>query len=984
MALEIRRLVRDDRVGRGVRLVEGVVCEGVDIVVDRLRGALADPVRDAALDAPARVAVQERAALLFNVLDLFLAHGAAEHIRLPERVAGKLLEDLNDLLLIDDAAVGDRQDRLELRNEVCHLARIVLAGDELRNGVHRAGAVERDKSRDILNVLRLETDAHARHAARFKLKDARSLARGEHFIGLGIVLRDVRQLEAGLRFLHGLDRVVEHRQIAQAEEVHFEQPQLLERRHHILADHRVVVRRQRDVIDHGALGDDHARGVRRGVARHPLKGARRVDELFHLLVVLVLFAQLARELERVVERDVQISRPAGYELGDHIAVGVGHIQRAAHVADRAARRHRAEGHDLRHMVVAVLAADVVHDLAAAGIAEVHVDIGHGHALGIEKALEEKTVLHRLNVRDVQTVAHDAARRAAAPRADGDADALGVAHKVGDDEKIIDEAHLLDHVLLVFQLRLLLFRPLAVAPGKAVRAELFEIGQRGVALRHLEFRQVVLAEGELQIAHLRDLPRVFDRAGVLGEKRLHLLRRAEVEVLRLVAHPVLVVHGLARLDAQQHIVRVGVRLRKIVRVVRAHERQPRLLVDAQQALVYDRLIADAVVLKLKIEAVGAKYLRECQGIRLCIVVLAVAQPAGDLASKTRRERNKSLGVRAQQLKVDAGLDVEALGKRLGDHVGEVAVALLVLAQKDKVARLGVKLVLLVKARAGRDIDLAADDGLDALGLARAVEVDRAVHHAVVGHGDRRLPQLADALGQPLDAARAVKKAVFRMNVQMCKRHDAFLSLCFLFARKLHELAHPVVEAGFCQRRVEGLRQLAERQLRLQKPSDRDLLQLDRQRGDDARIGQARERLDLLARGGDRLVHIRRVAVDAAVDRVAHFLFDLCGHDLHRRGRRADACEQLLNVVALLEIGHAVALPLHVFRLVAHVAQQRLDLAPRLQMRRGKLKMVALERIGHAAARKKGPAQERRAAALLLQQREVDVQRVVLVGIVAERF
>ena len=55
-----------------------------------------------------------------------------------------------------------------------------------------------------------------------------------------------------------------------------------------------------------------------------------------------------------------------------------------------------------------------------------------------------------------------------------------------------------------------------------------------------------------------------------------------------------------------------------------------------------------------------------------------------------------------------------------------------------------------------------------------------------------------------------------------------------------------------------------------------------------------------------------------------------------------------------------------------------------MRRGKLKMVALERIGHAAARKEGPAQERRAAALLLQQREVDVQRVVLVGIVAERF
>ena len=136
--------------------------------------------------------------------------------------------------------------------------------------------------------------------------------------------------------------------------------------------------------------------------------------------------------------------------------------------------------------------------------------------------------------------------------------------------------------------------------------------------------------------------------------------------------------------------------------------------------------------------------------------------------------------AQQVKVDARLDVKALGKRLGDHVGEVAVAHLVLAQEDEVARLGIEFVLLIKSRAWSDIDLAADDGLDALGLARAVKVDRAVHHAVVRDGDRRLPQLADALGKPLDAAGAVKQAVFRMNVQMGERHDGFplftLSLC----------------------------------------------------------------------------------------------------------------------------------------------------------------------------------------------------------------
>ena len=46
--------------------LDSYVREGVDIVVDRLRGALADPVRDAALDAPAQVAVQDRKSTRLN------------------------------------------------------------------------------------------------------------------------------------------------------------------------------------------------------------------------------------------------------------------------------------------------------------------------------------------------------------------------------------------------------------------------------------------------------------------------------------------------------------------------------------------------------------------------------------------------------------------------------------------------------------------------------------------------------------------------------------------------------------------------------------------------------------------------------------------------------------------------------------------------------------------------------------------------------
>ena len=95
------------------------------------------------------------------------------------------------------------------------------------------------------------------------------------------------------------------------------------------------------------------------------------------------------------------------------------------------------------------------------------------------------------------------------------------------------------------------------------------------------------------------------------------------------------------------------------------------------------------------------------------------------------------------------------------------------------RLPVERVHLVKTRPRRDIDLAADDGLHARRLRRLVKVDCAVHHAVVGDGDRVLPQLLDPVHEPRDAARAVKQAVLRMNMQMDKAHNLLLQC----ARKL---------------------------------------------------------------------------------------------------------------------------------------------------------------------------------------------------------
>ena len=69
--------------------------------------------------------------------------------------------------------------------------------------------------------------------------------------------------------------------------------------------------------------------------------------------------------------------------------------------------------------------------------------------------------------------------------------------------------------------------------------------------------------------------------------------------------------------------------------------------------------------------------------------------------------------------------------------------------------------------------------------------------------------------------------------------------------------------------------------------------------------------------------------------------------------------------------------------AHIAKKRFDLLCRLQMRGGKLQMIALFGIGHTSAGEKRAAQKRRAAALLLQQGKIDMQRKMRLSVVAKR-
>ena len=115
-----------------------------------------------------------------------------------------------------------------------------------------------------------------------------------------------------------------------------------------------------------------------GIPGHPLNSLGGVDKLFHLGVALVGLPQGLGQLQRVLQADVLVVGAAGNLLGQGVHLAVGDPQHPAHVPDGPPRRHGAECNDLGHVVRAVFPIDIINHFPPALVAEVDVDIRHGH------------------------------------------------------------------------------------------------------------------------------------------------------------------------------------------------------------------------------------------------------------------------------------------------------------------------------------------------------------------------------------------------------------------------------------------------------------------------------------------------------------------------------------------------------------------------------------------------------------------------------
>ena len=673
--LHPRGPIREKRVHDRVRLVEPVTPEREDESPELLGFLLRGPGGHGLLDELVALGLEEGFVLLADRL--------AELVGLAGAVARDRTGREHDLLLVDEDPVRLFEDRLELWEWILELRPAPPLDVDLdRARVEGARPVERVERRKVVEHLGFHAAEEVPHARRLELENAVRPPLREELVDLGVVERDLAQVRPGSRLL--LDEgegVVEDREGDEAEEVHLEEAHPVDGLHLELGrDLVVAVAVEREVLDERPRRDQDARRVDAGVARHALEALPQVEET----AVRLVLAQGVRELLDVAPRLRErrwFAGVRGDERAEPVDLGERDVEDAAHVADHGSRLHRVERDDLSDVVAAVLPPDVLDDFAAASFAQIHVDVGHRDAVGVQEALEEEVVPQGVNVRDAERPGDQRSGRGAAARADGNPLVLRVLDEVPHDEEVAREPHLQDdgelprQALVVLRPRLRRLRTRRERRGtqeallETLLRELLKVfvgrlvGQGDGVRRDLEAR----VHDDARRHPLRNRGRVPDGLERVGpEDVAHFPGVLDVELRVVELHALRVVERLPRADAEEDVLRAGVIARQVVRVVRRDGRDARLLREPEKVRQDLALLGQAVVHDLDEVAVLPEEPLVAQGGCLRTRVVAGAEALGDLAVQAAREGDDPVVVPLEELPVHPGLVVEARQERLRDE------------------------------------------------------------------------------------------------------------------------------------------------------------------------------------------------------------------------------------------------------------------------------------------------------------------------------
>ncbi len=171
-----------------------------------------------------------------------------------------------------------------------------------------------------------------------------------------------------------------------------------------------------------------------GVAVQALELQRDVEQFLDGVLVAPGLLQARLDLDGLGQGDRR-----GRVVGHHLGQAVDHAERQLHhppdVAQHGAGLQGAEGDDLRHAVAAVALLHIADHLLPPVLAEVDVEVGHGHPLGVEEALEDQPVADRVHPGDQQAPGHQRAGARPPPRPHRHAVGHRPLHEVRDDQEV---------------------------------------------------------------------------------------------------------------------------------------------------------------------------------------------------------------------------------------------------------------------------------------------------------------------------------------------------------------------------------------------------------------------------------------------------------------------------------------------------------------------------------------------------------------------
>ena len=245
-----------------------------------------------------------------------------------------------------------------------------------------------------------------------RLEDPHRVAAPQHIVRFRVGgSRAFRSITISPQFLEKLQRVVDGGQRAQAEEVELDEPHPGDRVHLVLRrDLAGGLPVQGAIVGDRPVGDHHRRGVGPGVPIAPLDLPREAEEVGDLRVRVDHFPEARFRLQRVFHRHLEVGRD---HLGDPVDLGVRHLEDPSDVADGAPGLPRPERDELGDVLLPVLALDVGDHFLAPVLAEVAIDVGEAHPLGVQEPFEQE--LYRIESTSVIRTQNATRLPAALPR-----------------------------------------------------------------------------------------------------------------------------------------------------------------------------------------------------------------------------------------------------------------------------------------------------------------------------------------------------------------------------------------------------------------------------------------------------------------------------------------------------------------------------------------------------------------------------------------